>query len=144
MIKCYLDANFLLSYQDARSVFHITAIELVEKLIKRGFKLFTSPLALDEYIHNSIRFSGKTLKLLKPALNLSLKDLFSLSNFQLANPTLELKRHLEILELMEKYGLRTRDAYHLLIMLDNKIKYLATFDSDFDKVFASGLIKKFA
>lgn len=143
MKKCYLDANFLLSYQDTRSVFHAAAIELVQKLIDGRFKLFTSSLALDEYIHNTIRFSGKSLKLLKPDLSVSLREIFSLPDLELINPTLELKKHLEILELMEEYGLRARDAYHIFLILENGIGYLATFDSDFKKVFASGKVKKF-
>lgn len=44
---------------------------------------------------------------------------------------------------MYKYNLRSRDAYHLFIMVENKVKFFATFDADFDKVFTKGKVKKF-
>jgi len=37
------------------------------------------------------------------------------------------------MEYMKNYGLRPRDAYHLLAMKSNKITFLATFDWDFKK-----------
>lgn len=55
----------------------------------------------------------------------------------------ELKKQAKVLSLMFKYQLRSRDAYHLFIMLENRIKFMATFDLDFQEVFRQGLIKQF-
>lgn len=71
------------------------------------------------------------------------KQLIKLPNVKFVTTFAHLKRHIKVLSLMEKFNLKTRDAYHLFIMLENKIKYFATFDSDFDMVFQKGLIKQF-
>lgn len=143
MKKCYLDANTLIYWQDTASHFNQEAKELLEKLVKENYQPFISPLVLDEYIHNSIRFSGKKIIEIKKNLHQSLKKIFLLPKLQLINPPLLLKAHLEIIYLMCKYDLHTRDAYHLLTIKENKIKFMATFDSDFKIVFQKGLVKQF-
>lgn len=142
MKRCYFDANLLLYYQNQTSTFNGAATQIVKKLIEEDCDIVLSPLTLDEYIHNTIRFSGKLFRQIKSDLHESLLVILSLPNLKLFNPSLKHRNHLKILDLMDEYGLRVSDAYHLLIMLENKIKYFATFDSDFDKVFASGRIKK--
>lgn len=143
MKKCYLDANTLLYWQDSFAPFNQEAKKLIEKLIEKGYQLFFSPLILDEYIHNSVRFSGKRIAEAKKGLNRSLKRIFSLPKLQLVNPPLLPQAHLKVVYFMAKYNLHARDAYHLFIMKENKIKYFATFDNDFDSVFAKRILRKF-
>lgn len=143
MKKCCLDANLLVYFQDPQSPSNQEATAIIQKLTEESYEIIISSLVLDEYLYTSLKFSGKSRKEMKESLTKSLKRIFKLKNIILVNPGLELKKHLKVINLMVKYNLQPRDAYHLFIMLENKVKFLATFDSDFDKVFASGKIKKF-
>lgn len=142
MKTCYLDSNVLAFFGNENSPSHKQATDIIHKLIKQKFQLFFSSLTLDEYFHSVIRFSNEpralTLKKLKAAYRKLLK-----LNIKLINPTLDEKKHLKVIDLIGKYNLHPRDAYHLFIMLDNKVEVLATFDRDFDGIFKRGLIKNF-
>lgn len=50
MQKCYLDSNILISLKDETSFFHNQAKDLLKKLITNSFKLYISPLVLDEFL----------------------------------------------------------------------------------------------
>lgn len=143
MKTCYLDANLLIFLSNKKSSFHQQAVNIIEQLVEGKYQIFLSTLSLDEYFHNFLRFSldskEKTLKKLKAAY----RELIQISNLYLINAPLELKKQFQALNFMSKHNLHARDAYHLFIMLENKVKFLATFDSDFDKVFETGKIKKF-
>lgn len=143
MKKCYLDANFLVFLQDLNSPFYPQAEIILKKLIDEKFVIFTSSLALDEFLMGSLRLSGKSIKEMRINLRLGLKTIFKLPNFNLAVLPKDPEKHLKVINLMAKYNLKPRDAYHLFIMLENKIKYFATFDSDFKEIFKKGKIKKF-
>lgn len=141
--SCYLDANFLVYYQDKKSPFHYQVKLIMENLIIGGFELVLSSLSLDEYEYTVLRsFNNPKPEIIKN-LKSGFRKLLKISDIKLINPPLEFKKHFKVLNLMQKYNLKPRDAYHLFIMLENKVKFLATFDSDFDKVFESGKIKKF-
>jgi len=141
--SCYLDSNILIYYQDQESPFYQQTQEMISRLIKGGSLLVISPLVLDEYIYNAFASSGKTNKEKIKTIKLSLGAILKLPGMKIVNPPLEFGKQLEVLSLMEKFTLQPRDAYHLLIALENKIKYLATFDHDFEEVFAKGIIKNF-
>lgn len=143
MKRCYLDANFLIFLQDFDSSFYPKAEVILKKLIEEGFVLFISALVLDEFLMGSLRLSGKSAEQMKENLRLGLKTIFNIPNINLVNPPQDSEKHLKVVNLMAKFNLKPRDSYHLFIMLENKIKYLATFDSDFEKVFAAGIVKKF-
>ncbi len=141
--NCYLDTNILIFLQDKTSKFHQKTQLLFNKLIEEEYQIYISSLILDEYLYNLYRLlAGERADKLK-ILNSSLKKIFKIPHIGLINPTLEAKNHLKIINLMKQYNLKPRDAYHLFIMKENKIKYLATFDHDFDQVFEKGSIKKF-
>lgn len=144
MKTCYLDANLLLYFNNPDSSFYSQADLILSKLINDAWQLFLSPLVLDEYFHNTLRFTklprGEALKVLIKSFNKIIK----LPNIFLVNPTQDLKTQIKVLKLMITYQLRARDAYHLFIMKENKIKYFATFDHDFDSVFRKGLVRKFS
>lgn len=143
MKKCYLDANTLLYFTNPSAQFHEQAIEIISSLLKQQLTLFISSLTLDEYFHNAIRFSQVPKEQAFKDLKKGISRIKRLKNINLVNPPLELRRHIRVLNLMIKYQLKSRDAYHLFIMKENKIKYFATFDHDFDKVFQKGVLKKF-
>lgn len=143
MKKCYLDANTLLYFTNPAAQFHETAIELISALLIQNYALFISPLILDEYFHNSIRFSQVPRRQALQDLKIGFGKIKKLKNINLVYSPLEFTKQTKVLNFMIKYQLRSRDAYHLFIMKENKIKYLATFDDDFENVFKQGLIKKF-
>jgi len=142
MKTCYLDANLLTFLGNKSSPFYQKALDIVDGLIKKEYGLVFSSLTLDEYFHAVIRFSLDTKPQTHQNLKKEYKKLLKL-NIKLINPSLEEKKHLKVIDLMAKFNLHPRDAYHLFIMLENKVKFMATFDNDFDKVFLSGKIKKF-
>lgn len=143
MKRCYLDANFLIFLHDPGTPFYSKAETILKKLIAEGFIIYASSLVLDEFLMGSLRLSGKSATEMKENLKLGLKTVFKMPNFNLVNPPQNFQRHLQVVDLMARFSLKPRDAYHLLIMKENKIKYFATFDNDFDNVFQKGLVKKF-
>lgn len=143
MKTCYLDSNIILAFLDSNTQFHNQSKAILSRLVAEDWVINISALALDECFHNSIRFSKKIRLLAIRELKMRFKQLIKLPNVKFVTTSARLKRHIKVLSLMEKFNLKTRDAYHLFIMLENKIKYFATFDSDFDMVFRKGLVKQF-
>lgn len=143
MKKCYLDANFLIFLHDCGGQFYSQAEIILKNLITEGFILFASPLVLDEFLMGSLRLSGKSASEMKKNLKLGLKTIFKIPNFNLVSPPQDFQKHLRVVNFMAEFNLKPRDAYHLLTMRENKIKYFATFDNDFEQVFKTNLIKKF-
>lgn len=144
MKKCYLDANVLLYFTNPRAEFHEQAIEIISSLLIREWMVFISALTLDEYFHNSLRFSQMSKEHALQDLKKGFGRIKRLKNLNLVHPPDELKKQTKALNMMAKYQLRSRDAYHLFIMRENKIKYFATFDNDFEGVFKKSLLKKFS
>lgn len=139
---CYLDANLLVFIGNKNSPFHKEAVEIIKKLRILGYELTVSSLSLDEYFHTVLRFSKDSKELAINNLKKEYRKLIKI-NIKLINPSLDEKKHLKVIDLIAKYNLHPRDAYHLFIMLANKVKFLATFDNDLNKVFKKGLIKQF-
>lgn len=141
--SCYIDTNLLIYLQNKDSVFHSETVLIFKKLVEEDCRICISSLTIDEYLYNTYRLlEGSRLDKLK-VLSLNLKRVFKMPGIKLINPSLEVKKHTKVVNLMRKFNLRPRDAYHLFITLENKIKYFATFDHDFDKVFEKGSIQKF-
>lgn len=97
--------------------------------------MFISSLVLDEYFHNMIRFSKGSKQEAFLDLKNSFNKIIKMPNLNLVNPSSILTDQRKVINLMIKYKLRARDAYHLFIMKENKIKYLATSDNDFEEIF---------
>ena len=72
-----------------------------------------------------------------------LKSILALTEIQLINPPTDPASQLHILTYMKDYSLKPRDAYHLLTIRHHGISHFATFDTDFEKVFADGLVEKY-
>lgn len=129
---------------DSTAQFHERSKQILTKLVSENWEIDLSALVLDECFHNSLRFSKKTKKEALRQLKLRYRRFIKLPKLNLIIHLPQLKKHTTVLNLMEKYNLRARDAYHLFTMKENKIKYLATFDNDFEEIFKKGLIHKFA
>lgn len=136
MDKCYLDANVLIYFVQKKSPFHQKSLSVLTSIIKSKLIPVISPLCLDEFlyhIHGNI--SQKTI---------DLKSILKIPNLAIVNPSVKPKDQMKVIRLMDKFKLRPRDAYHLLTMQSNKIKYFATFDNDFNSVFSANLVKRFS
>lgn len=142
MKKCYLDANVLIHLKNKDSSEHDRALSLLITLIKEQFALYITPLIIDEFIHTM--FFLKRIKKLTGTIDLrnDLQELLDLPRLSIINPPVDKSSQLLVLDFMQKYKVRPRDAYHLLTMLSNSIDIFATFDKDFNKVFAAKILKK--
>lgn len=142
MKKCYLDSNILINLKNTKSCFHKKTKDLLINLANSSYNLCVSSLVLDEFLHqfqHILRFQKKR-DILKKVLY-ALNSILSLPKLKFVNPPLSKKSHLKIVKHMKDYNLLPRDAYHLLIMKENKIGYFATFDKDFKEVFKAGRVK---
>lgn len=142
MKKCYLDSNVLINFKNVQSPFHQETKELLTKLANASYKLYISSLTLDEFLYQlqQILLYQKQRNIF-PKLSLALKSILDLPRLNLVNPSVNKKKHLRIIDYMKNYGLRPRDAYHLLVMKENKIRHLATFDQDFKKAIKAGEVE---
>lgn len=143
MSNCYLDANLLIYFQNRKSQFHKQTVQIIKNLVSKEYEVVISSLVLDEYLYKSLQLSEDSKSETLMRLRKGLKKIFKLPKVKLINPPLETAQHLKVIRLIKQHNLKPRDAYHLLTMLENKIKYFATFDNDFKKVFKKGLLTKF-
>ena len=133
--NCYLDANTLIYSQQEDSPFHQQTIKIISRIVETDTQIFISPLCLDEFIFN---FPGNQNHKFQ-----AFKKILKFPNLNIINPPTDTKSQTRIPIFMKKFDLGPRDAYHLLTMKHHKIKYFATFDRDFDLVFASKSLTQF-
>lgn len=143
MKKCYLDSNLLVYLKNESSPHHTKSVTIITTLAKKQTSIYISPLTIDEFLHSFQR----ELRYYKhpnifPALKKALDDILHIPLLTIINIPTDNNNQLKIVELMEKFSLHSRDAYHLLTMINNNIDLFATFDTDFRKVFASKILKK--
>ena len=140
---CYLDANTLIYFKNEDSPFYSKISTLIEYLVKDGYRLFISSLVIDEFLYG-FKFLLGNKKIKKKnifvSLNRALSEILALPNLELVNPPSEKNLQLKVVEMMKDYDLFPRDAYHLLMMIENKINFFATFDNDFENVFKKKII----
>ena len=140
---CYLDSNALVYLKDISAEQHGECVSVITNLITEGYNLYISPLGIDEFLY-VVYFTlrkNKSKAVIKELKN-ALSSILSLPMLTIINPPLEKSSQVKAIEYMERFSLRPRDAYHLLIMKQHKINNFLTFDSDFDKVFNSGSVKR--
>lgn len=142
MKKCYLDSNVLINFKNVQSPFHQETKVLLTNLTNASYRLYISSLTLDEFLYQlqQILLYRKQRNIF-PKLSLALKSILDLPGLSLVSPSVNKKSHLKIIDYMENYSLRPRDAYHLLTMKENKIRSLVTFDQDFKRASKVGEVK---
>lgn len=140
--KCYLDSNVLINFKNIESPFHQETKELLKKLTNTSFKFCISSLTLDEFLYQlqQMLLYRKQKDIFKK-LSYALKSILDLPRLSLVNPPASKKKQSKIIGYMKKYKLRPRDAFHLLVMKENKINFFATFDKDFQKAVKAGEIE---
>lgn len=142
--KCYLDSNVLIAFFEELHQFHQSAVEIIVKAVAQKMVICVSPLALDEMIH--IIFRDLNLNhAADPEEKISrlLKKVFRIPLLEVVNSPVKPISLLRIPAYMKKFKLKCRDAFHLLTMKVNHIKYFASFDNDFETVFSKGILQKF-
>lgn len=143
-MKCYLDANILLYFSITSSQQHSSTVELVEKLLHNGLKLYISSLVLDEFVHGLLRVLRKDKHTHSfEAMSTSFNAILQFPHLKIVNPPTDPVSQLHILTYIKDYSLKSRDAYHLLTIRHHGISHFATFDADFEKVFADGLVERY-
>ena len=143
MKKCFLDSNILVYLKDDLSIYHKVASQKISKLVSSDIFLYISPLVLDEclYVFRSVLMKKKIPQFHKE-LHRAVAEILQLPLLLLVNPPLTSGHQLRIVEYMEEFSLKPRDAYHLLTIISNNIDSFVTFDTDFKKVFSAGLVKR--
>lgn len=140
---CYLDANTLIYFKNEDSPFYSKTLTLIEYLVNDDYRLFISSLVIDEFLYG-FKFHLGNKKIKKKdifiSLNKALLEILALPNLELINPPSEKNLQLKVIEMMKDFNLFPRDAYHLLMMIENKIKFFATFDNDFENIFKKKII----
>lgn len=140
---CYLDANTLIYFKNEDSPFYSKTSILIEHLVIEDYRLFISSLVIDEFLYG-FKFHLGNKKIKKKdifiSLNKALLEILALPNLELVNPPSGKNFQLKVIEMMKDFNLFPRDAYHLLMMIENKIKFFATFDDDFKEAFRKKII----
>lgn len=143
MKRCYLDANVLVYFKDESSPYHAQAISTLEKLVENKFTLYISPLVLDEFLYVLTYYLKQTRAAdYATQLKRHLLSIFTIPNLSIVSPPDDKKKHIKVIDYIVSCSLRPRDAYHLLTMKEHKIKYFATFDTDFDQLFEKDVLKR--
>lgn len=122
----YLDANFFVFALLDTTGKGRRAREIHGSVARGQEEAVTSPLALDEVMWVLTREGKKHL------LRIAVEGVYATPNLDVVAipPT----AGLTALDLMERYDLKPRDAFHAATMKDNKIVRIVTDDKDFDKV----------
>ena len=147
-IKVMIDANVLIY-----NFLNIDCIEKlqIESLFKNtNFTFITTTRIVDEVIFKLIVIkSGKKLKQLKKDKELlknmvfiveNVKDFLKKLDFKIYE--IKEKHYWEISEIMKQYGLLGNDALTFILMKENNIEYIATFDNDFKSLNIKNILEE--
>lgn len=155
MQKIYLDSNIFIYYSDKNSVYWEKVNKFFIDVANRKFKVFISPLMINECVYVFWKkiglslYEGKPIKVLKKKFktdtifqkkfqkcmskfNSLIQGFVSLRNVK----TIDF-RFADILSYFKTYQnltLSSTDSMHAAIMKNHKIKTIATFDKDFLEV----------
>jgi len=147
-IKVMVDANVLI-YNFLKS--DIVQKSKIEVLFKNdNIEFTTTTRIIDEVIFKLIVIkSGKKLKQLKKDKELlknltfivdGVKDFLKRLDFKIYE--LKEKHYWEINEIMKQYGLLGNDALTFILMKENNIEHIATFDNDFKNLNIKNILEE--
>jgi len=122
----YLDANFFIFALLDTTEKGQRAREIYRNIARGRERAVTSPLAIDEVMWVLIRAGRKHL------LRVAVEGVYTTPNLDVVafSPITPLTA----LNLIERYDLKPRDAFHAATMKENKLTRIVTDDEDFDKV----------
>ncbi len=122
----YLDANFFIFALLDNTSKGERARDIHRRIANGREKGATSPLAIDELMWVLIRAEKEHL------LRMAVEDIYSTPNLDMTTITSTIP--LVALEIIERYKLKPRDAFHIATMKEYKLKEIVTDDSDFDRI----------
>ena len=140
MSNVYLDSSVLIASQIENHPFHSKAKDFLTKLHDQNCVFCISPLAIDECIYVFFKYQRTGYLDATVDIRIALKRITYLSPIYI-NIVWEETVLFSIYKLIRKYSLKSRDAFHLQTMQDNVIEYIATFDTDFTKLFEHNTVK---
>ncbi len=122
----YLDANFFVFALLDNTKLGENARALQQEIVEGKHSTVTSSLTLDEILWVLVRNNRREL------IEEAIDDIYHMPNLTVvatsaAAPKIAVKY-------MQKYNLKPRDAIHLAVMEELKIKEIISDDVDFDKV----------
>ena len=122
----YLDSNFFVFALSDQTNKGQKAREIQKDIVESGLVAFTSSLALDEVMWVLIK--NKKEHLIRKAI----EDIYAMPNLEVREVSSLIPLH--ALDIMEKYNLKPRDAFHVAILKELQLNSIVSDDSDFDKV----------
>lgn len=121
----YLDANFFIICN-----FDLTSkgekARKIQGEIISGKAAITSSLALDEVMWVLVKNRKPEL------LRETIEDIYAVLNLTIKEVSPNIP--LEALDIIEKYNLTPRDAFHVAVMKSYDVKEIVSDDTDFDRV----------
>lgn len=139
MKKAYLDANFLVCLFIPNNQYQAPAMQLFAQLRTNKYKLYISPLALDELwwaVYEEKKKVGQIQQGIQEVFQEIKQSWEAIKNFSNAIKILQIKRPIKegvekALDFIDNYNLKPRDAFHLATADSQDIKEFVTNDSDF-------------
>lgn len=139
MKKAYLDANFLICLFVPNHPYQAPAIQLFAKLRVDKYKLYVSPLALDELwwaIYEEKKKTGRVKQGIQEVFEELERSWEAIKNYKKLS-VIQIKRPLEFgvekaLGFIKKFNLHPRDAFHLATANSREIKDFVTNDPHFE------------
>lgn len=122
-VRVYADTNFLMALFIKEHPFH----ELSAKIFKKSKRCYYTILAVEEASYSLKRDYGFSYRNLSDFVTYLLKA----ENLIFLEIQEQKKLCEKLIEPQEKFKLKSRDGLHYLIMKQNNIKLIATFDGDF-------------
>lgn len=129
----YLDANFFIFALLDKTKRGKNARNIQRKIVDGKEKAITSVLALDEIMWVLIK--NKKEHLLRKVI----EDIYATPNLEVKSVPSSIP--LKALDLIEKFDLKPRDAFHVAMMEEFGVEKIVSDDKDFDKIVGLKRIK---
>jgi len=128
MNKVFIDTNVLLYLIDKSSIFNLESEVLLASLPKVNSIGIINPYIINEFHYQTCKQYTKT-----DAIQIT-NEILKLENIQYKDIEFTKTDVIKIAKISDKYNLKTFDAYHAYYCKKEKIKQMATFDSDFKNI----------
>ena len=126
--KIFIDTNILLYLFEQPSTFQNFSKEILQSI-----SIFNQIGVINSYVINEFHYN--TIKAHRTKnIESNIDKVFSIPNIQYKDIEFTKKDITEITKMSAKYNLKTFDAYHAYYCKKEKIKQIATFDSDFKNI----------
>jgi len=139
----FLDTSFLIASQVSKHEFFERTKYLRRNFLLKQYKICTSSIVFDEFWYVLLGILktqlGNDRNTIYNLIQKATENVLSMDGLNLINIDLNQKGLLSVLKIMYRFKLRPRDAIIIKLMKNAKIKHIASFDKDFDKI--SGILR---